>query len=104
VDLGILDQVLPPGGGGGEAVALGGLDERGLGATGERVQHRGQRQVDETVGIAPGMGMGGAHEAVADHADVQRSSGRKPVSSHWFNCSLEVWARNCWYSIATLYQ
>jgi hypothetical protein len=76
VDLGVLDEVLPAGGAGGEPVLLRGVGDRGLGAARDGVQHRGGRQVEEPVCGAPGMGMGGAHEAVADEAHVQRSGGR----------------------------
>ena len=76
VDAGILDQVLPASGVGGETVPFGGVGDRGLGAARDRVQHRGGRQIEEAMRGAPGMGVGGAHEAVADQADVQCSGCR----------------------------
>ena len=71
VDLRVLDHVLPAGGPGGEAEALGGLGHRALGAPREGAQLGRERKIEEAVGGAPGMGMGRAHEPVPDHADPQ---------------------------------
>ena len=38
-------------------------------AAGDRGQLGGERQVEETMGIAPRLGVGGAHEGVPHHAD-----------------------------------
>ena len=71
VDVGAFDQAPPLGLGRGEAEPLGRGAHRLRVTAGDRGQFGGERQVEEPVGIAPGLGVGGAHEGVPHHADPQ---------------------------------
>ena len=55
------------------AEPLRGRPHRSLVAAGHDGQLRGQRQVEESVGVPPRLRVHGAHERVADHAHPQRA-------------------------------
>ena len=71
VDIVALDQLVPVGLSRGNAEPLGRRAHRLGVAAGDCGQLGDERQVKEPVGIAPGVGVGGAHEGVPHHADPE---------------------------------
>ena len=69
VDVVAFDQAPPVGLGRGEAEPLGRRAHRLRVAASDRGQLGRERQVEEAMGIAPRLGVGGAHEGVPHHAD-----------------------------------
>lgn len=69
------DEGPPVGLGARPAVPFGGPADRVGVPSAERGRDGAQREVEDPVGGAPGLGVGGAHEGVAHHADAQ---GRSP--------------------------
>ncbi len=66
------DQRTPVGLGRRPAVPVGRRAHRGRVPAAHRGQHRAPGQVEDASHGAPALGVGGAHEGVADHADAQR--------------------------------
>ena len=79
VDVVALDQGLPRGLGGLPAEALGGGATPAGVTAGDGGHPRTQRQVEEAGGGAPGLGVGGAHEGVAHHADATACPARTVI-------------------------
>ena len=71
VDVVPFDEAPPVGLVRGETEPLGRRAHRIRVAAGDRGQLGGERQVEESWGVAPGLSVGGAHEGVPHHADPQ---------------------------------
>ena len=72
VDVVPLDQHPPVGLGGGPAVPVGGPAHGVRVPSADRGEHRAAGQVEDASDGPPALGVGGAHEGVADHADPER--------------------------------